>query len=469
MTDLIERTLHRLGERLSGRISRRGDERYAAATAIWAKPVGRAPRAVVHCRTPEDVQSAIRAARDCDLPLSVRGGGHDWAGRALCDGIVIDLSAMNGVIVGLDNRTAQISGGARAADVVAVTDPRGVAPVMGSVGAVGVAGFTLGGGYGALIGRFGLALDNLVAAEVVLADGRIVVATRGNEDELLWALRGGGGNFGAVTTLHHRLHDLPSVRSGMLVYPFAEAKAVLQRCVDLVASMPEDLTVQLGFVGGPDGAPVLFIIPTWCGVRWEGEARVAPFLKLGTLLANTVDVKSYGASLYEFDGSFTNGQRVFIETCWLPVLDSAGIDAFIQAMETVVSPGCAIVTHEFKGAASRVPAEATAFGLRRDHVLVEIIATFIDRSDKLEEQRHRAWTLATRQALDAMALPGGYPNLLVADDADRVAKSYGRNVERLVKAKRHYDPDNVFRSAIPLPAGPDDGRRSQPAAPCGAP
>src|ERR1700738_647465 len=184
MTDLIERTLRRLGGQLPGRVSRSGDDRYAAATAIWPKPVGRMPRAVVHCRTPEDVQPAIRAARDCHLPLSVRGGGHDWAGRALCDGVVIDLSGMNGVVVGADNRAARISGGARVSEVVAVTDPLGLAPVAGSFGGVGMAGFTLGGGYGALIGRFGLALDNLLAAEVVLADGRVVTADQDKDQEL---------------------------------------------------------------------------------------------------------------------------------------------------------------------------------------------------------------------------------------------------------------------------------------------
>src|SRR5262249_10997762 len=157
----------------SSRISMPGDSRYASATAIWAKPVGRMPRAVAHCRTAEEIRSVIRAALDCDLPVSVRGGGHDWAGRALCEGIVIDLSAMRAVVVDPDNRVAQISGGARASDVLAMTDPRHLAAALGSVGAVGVAGFTLGGGYGALIGRFGLALDNLLAAEVVLADGRI--------------------------------------------------------------------------------------------------------------------------------------------------------------------------------------------------------------------------------------------------------------------------------------------------------
>jgi FAD/FMN-containing dehydrogenase len=457
MADLIERTLHWLGERLPDRVSMPGDDRYAAATAIWPKPVGRMPRAVAHCRTPEDVQSAIRAARDGQLPLSVRGGGHDWAGRALCDGIVIDLTGMNGVVVGSDSRTARVSGGARASDVVAVTDPLGLAAVAGSVSAVGMTGFTLGGGYGALIGRFGLAIDNLLAAEVVLADGRIVVATHDHEEELFWALRGGGGNFGVVTALRHRLHPLPSVRSGMLIYPFAEAKVVLERAAEVAAATAEDLTVQVGCVAGPDGA-VVMVVPTWCGSPAEGEARIAPFLKLGTLLAGAVDVMPCGASLTFFDPYLAHGQPTFMETCWLPTLDSRSIDVFIQSM-AAVSPGCAVFTHEFKGAASRVPAEATAFGLRRDHVLVEILATFADRSDKLEEQRHRQWTRATRHAFDAMALPGGYPNLLPGDDANRATKSYGPNAERLVKAKRHYDPDNVFCSTIPLPVSQDHGRR----------
>jgi FAD/FMN-containing dehydrogenase len=451
MAGLMERTLALLDGQLSGLVSRPGDERYAAATGIGAKPVTRMPRAVVHCRTPKDVQSAIRAARNCDLSLSVRGGGHDWAGRALCDGIVIDLSGMNGVVIGSDKRTAQISGGARACDVVAVTDPLGLAAAAGAVGSVGMAGFTLGGGYGALIGRAGLALDNLLAAEVVLADGRIVVANDDNEEELFLALRGGGGNFGVVTAMHHRLHNLPSVRSGMLIYPFSEAGAVLGRCADIAASAPEDLTFQIGCVGGPDGKPVVLVVPTWCGPPEEGEARVAPFLKLGTLLAGAIDATSYGASLSLFDQYIVNGQRVFMETCWVPALDTGSIDIFIQAMETAVSPGCAVFTHEFKGAAARVPAEATAFGLRRDHVLVEILAAFVDRSDRLEEQRHHQWTRATLQAFNAIALPGGYPNFLIGGDADRVAKSYGCNAERLARAKRHYDPDNVFSSAIPLP------------------
>jgi len=171
MSDQIERALRSLERQLTGRVSRPGNDGYAAATAIWAKPVGRMPRAVVHCRTTEDVQLSIGIARDCGLPLSVRGGGHDWAGRALCPGVVIGLSRMSGVVLDVDRSSAIISGSARATDVARVTDPLGLAAVTGSVGAVGMAGLTLGGGYGPLIGRFGLALDNLLAAEVVLAMG----------------------------------------------------------------------------------------------------------------------------------------------------------------------------------------------------------------------------------------------------------------------------------------------------------
>ena len=175
-------------------------------------------------------------------------------------------------------------------------------------------------------------------------------------------------------------------------------------------------------------------------------ARRGPF-------AGALDEKSYGASLTVFDSYLVNGQRTFMETCWLPSLDVRSIEGFIQAMEMAVSPGCAIFTHEFKGAASRVAAEATAFGLRRNHVLVEILAAFADHGDELEEQRHRQWVQATVRAFDAVALPGGYPNLLPRSAADRAAKSYSRNAERLIKAKQHYDPDNVFCSAIPLPVG----------------
>ena len=453
MTDFIENTLLTLSGQLPGRVSRPGDRRYAAATAIWAKPVGPMPRTVVHCRTPEDIQLAIVAARSAGLSLSVRGGGHDWAGRALCDGLVIDLSNMRDVAIAADRRYAHIAGGARACDVFVEADPLGLAAVTGSCSTVGMAGLTLGGGYGPLIGRFGLALDNVVAADVVLADGRIVTAERGRNEDLLWALRGGGGNFGVVTAMRIRLHELPSVVSGMLIYPFSEAQAVLRRYARLVPSMPDELSVQFGAIAGPDGVPVILMVPTWCGSSSQADVHVAPLLELGTLLENTLDVVRYGTSLSVFDPHIVNGRRTFMETCSLPALDDLAIDALIEGVAKAVSAGCAVFTHEFKGAASRVPAQATAFGLRRDHVLIEILASLPDRSDALDEERHRRWAESTRQAFSTTALPGGYPNLLSIGDTDRAANSFEPNVERLARVKQLYDPDNVFNSAIPLPAG----------------
>jgi len=285
---------------------------------------------------------------------------------------------MNGVVVNADQRSALISGGARASDVARVTDPLGLAAVTGSVGAVGMAGLTLGGGYGPLIGRFGLALDNLLAAEVVLADGRVVVADDANEAELFWALRGGGGNFGVVTAMRHRIHELTSVRSGVLVYPFCEARAVLERCADIAAGAPRELTVQIGCVAGPNGPPLVLIVPTWCGLAAARETRTEPFLRLGAFLSGALTTTSYQTALSAFDAYLGDGQRTFMETSWLPALDSGSADAFIGAMAAAVSPGCAVFTHEFKSAATKVTAESTAFGLRREHVLVEILAAFAD-------------------------------------------------------------------------------------------
>ena len=450
MPDSIENALLRLSDGAAARISLPGDEGYVAATSLWAKQKDIVPRAVVHCESAGDVQAAIRTAREHGLPLSVSGGGHDWAGRALCNGIVIDLSHMREVVLGSDHRSVTIAGGARAVDVTTVTDPAGLAVVAGSVSGVGMAGLTLGGGYGPLIGRFGLALDNLLAAQVVLADGRIVRADEQTNADLFWALRGGGGNFGVITAMRHRVHELPGVHSGLLAYPFAEARAVIDSCAALTASAPDELTVQIGLVADPSGTVAVMLIPTWCGRPEDGEAKLEPFLKLGTLLAGRIERKSYGALLGVFDPYIVNGLQAVMETCSLPVLDGDCINAFVHAMETAVSPGCAIVTHEFRGAASRIAEAETAFGLRRDHVMVEMIATFPDRADVMDEPLHRHWACSTRQSL-ATALPGAYPNLLGRNDPYRAGRSYGGNAKRLMEIKRRLDPENVFSSTIPLP------------------
>lgn len=438
-----------LSRKLPGRVSIPGDRRYAAAIATWAK-IDAAPAAAVTCRSVADVQAAIAAARNANLPLSVRGGGHDWVGRALCDGIVIDLSAMREVTIGTDRRTALIQGGARARDVISAIDPLGLAAVTGSCGDVGMAGLTLGGGYGPLIGSQGLALDNLVEAQIVLADGSAVSASAHENQELFWALRGGGGNLGVVTAMRCRLHEIPSVHAGVLIYPLSEAKSVLTRAATLAASMPDEFSVQLGMAAGPDGNFGVLVAPVWCGAPEDAERQLAPFLNLGTLLAGAIERKSQTALLSMFGAMIVDGLRVHIETCSLDALDGDSIDTIVTAMANTVSPGCVILTHEFKGAACRVAADATAFGLRRAHILIEVMTMFPEPENISITERHVAWTRQTREAFTS-ALPGGYPNLLGRDDPARAAASYGDNAARLIKAKRRYDPDNVFSSAIPLP------------------
>jgi FAD/FMN-containing dehydrogenase len=449
VSELFEASALRIGPHLAGKIFWPGNEAYAAATRIWSRQAAEArPRAIIRCQTAEDVQAAIRIAREHDLPLSTRCGGHDWAGRALCDGIVIDLGGMRQVSILPDRQRVEIGGGALAADVAAVTDAHHGAVAAGSVGCVGMAGLTLGGGYGLFIGRYGLALDNLLATEVVLADGRIVTADAENNAELFWALRGGGGNFGVVTTMQQRLHECPGLWSGTLVYPFTEATTVLVGTAALAAEAPDALSVQIVLAADPTGAILVLVMPTWCGDPAEGERWLAPFLKLGTLIAGGIAQQSYGALLTAFDAQLVNGRRTVMETCSLPAFNRAGIDAFIGAMAAAPSPGCMLVTHEFKGAATRVAPGATAFALRRAHVLIEIIAAF-DKPD--DDLKHSQWARSTRESFTA-ALPGGYPNLLARDDTTRAAASYGDNSARLLRAKAFYDPDNVFSSAIPLPS-----------------
>jgi FAD/FMN-containing dehydrogenase len=445
----FQRTIDGLGRHLAGQIYLPDSEGYAAATQTWAKPPdGMRPRAAIHCRSAEDVRAAVLAARESGLPLSVRCGGHDWAGRALCDGVVIDLGGMRGVEP-VGHGRIKIAGGALASDVTAVTDPLGGAVAAGSVGCVGMAGLMLGGGYGPLIGHCGLALDNLLSAEIVLADGRIVTANAGDDADLFWALRGGGGNFGVVTAMEHRLHDIASIETGVLVYPFAEATTVLSGVSDLAAAAPDAFSVQIVLAADPAGTIMVLVIPTWCGDPAQGETWLAPFSQLGTLLAGRTERQSHGAALTMFDSQIINGRRTYMDTCWLPALDRDSIDVMIAAMESAVSPGCMLVTHEFKGAASRIAADATAFGLRRDHVMIEVIAAFDDRRDPSEDLRHRSWARRTRDMF-VTALPGGYPNILGRDDPRR-ADSYGPNGARLLCIKTLYDPENVFASAIPLP------------------
>lgn len=422
---------------------------YQQGTRLWNGAVRHRPALIVRPRTPAQVQAAVRAARDNGLPLSVRGGGHDWAGRSLRPGgLVVDLSAMRQVVVEPRTRTAVVQGGATAGDVVTAAAPYGLCPATGTVAGVGMTGLTLAGGYGPLNGRAGLALDNLLAADVVLADGRLVSAGPDREPELYWALRGGGGNFGAVTSLRIRLHPVPRIVAGLITYPLSRAARVWERLDAFLAAAPDELTVQSGFVSGPDGSPVLFLAPVWSGDTDRGEAAVSPLQRLGPPLAAQTAPMPLARMLRLNERWAPAGRHYAIATRTLTRFTPGATARLAEAAATRTSPLTGISVHHFHGAATRVPLESTAFGLRRDHFVVEIVAVWQPGDERAAH--HRAWADATSDALAPHALPGGYANLLGPDAHDRAAHAYGPHTGRLLAAKKRYDPDRVF-TATPLP------------------
>ncbi|WP_328473606.1 FAD-binding oxidoreductase [Actinoplanes sp. NBC_00393] len=437
-----------LRQRLGERLVTTDDDGFADARKVWNAAVSTQPAGIARCADAAEVSRAVHAARELGLPLSVRAGGHDWAGRALRDGgLVVDLTRMRGVRLDTAGRTVSVQGGATAADLLTVTAPHDLVTATGVVSSVGMAGLTTVGGYGALIGRHGLALDNLLDADVVLADGTHVTAGPDDDKELWWALRGGGGNFGVVTRLRYRLHELPVILAGMLMFPVAEAAAVLAGYAEVVAEAPDELTVMCGFLPGPDGRALPFLCPFWSGTdRSAGKKAVDRLRSLGHPIVDQVVPMPYLGALAMFDGNVSAENHYLLRSRWFPEMSPAAAQALIAGADTLPSPYSALIINRFHGAAARVDPDATAFALRTPHQVAEVIAVWPPGETP---DRPRAWADSVVAALDPVALPGGYPNLLGPEEDERARASYGPNLDRLLAAKRAYDPDNVFASAVP--------------------
>jgi hypothetical protein len=299
--------------------------------------------------------------------------------------------------------------------------------------------------------RFGLALDNLLGAEIVLADGRSTAADASENPDLLWALRGGGGNLGVVTSMRIRLHPLRELLAGLILFPWSEAGTVLRGYADTIASAPDELSIMAGVLSGPDGKPVLFLAPAWSGEPVLGERVMAGLKRLGTAMLAQIGSMTCGDMLGMFDAHVANGRHYAIETRWLSELTPDVIAALVAACGNRTSPFTAIALHHFHGAAARVSADATAFRLRNKHFLLEIIAAWEPTSED-EARVHRRWARDLSQTLAPAALPGGYANLLDPNEHDQIKSAFGSNITRLRELKRRFDPDNVFSSAIPLKA-----------------
>jgi len=444
MSSTLERAVQSLSDT---RFSFPDSPDYATVARIWAH-ADSVPQVVLHCATTADVQAGIRLAQETGLPLSVRAGGHDWVGRALCNGIVLDLTPMRWAEVSPDRQSVRVGGGARGVDVYPVTDPLGLVPVSGTVGLVGVTGLTLGGGYGPLIGLHGLACDNMISADLVLADGSLVTASDTENPDLFWALKGGGGNFGVVTALELKLFPLDSIYSGMAIFPYGQAKAIFDGCAAYRETAPHGLDIQVGILPGPDGALMVAVTPSWIGDPAQGEAVMAPILALGTPLMVNFASTSFGVSRSFFDAHIHLGLHTWGDGIWFPAMTPELTDLLLDQVDKAPSVGCSVLTHDFHGAATQVAPDATPFGLRTPHLMLELVAQI--HPDQGDGGAEREWVRQTKAKTAHLRLPGGYPNMMSAEDGERVQQAYGPNAARLRAIKQRYDPQGLF-TATALP------------------
>jgi FAD/FMN-containing dehydrogenase len=293
-------------------------------------------------------------------------------------------------------------------------------------------------------------LDNLLGAEVVLADGRLVCCDERENPELFWALRGGGGNFGVVTAMRVRLHPVRGALAGMILFPFSQAESVLRGYAEVSASAPDELSVLAVMLSASDGSPVVGLAPMWTGENRQGEEWISRLNRLGTPIMEQVSPTTYASWLAMWDSHTVLGRHCAAESRWLPALTLKTIAPLVAGLQQKTSTFSAIILHHFRGAATRVPLAATAFGLREEHFMLEIIAMW-EPSAEDEGTMHRNWAHSVWNDLASYALPGGYPNMLAPHQQEQTVQAYGSNLGRLQRAKRLFDPEAIFTSAISLP------------------
>ncbi|MGN6390626.1 MAG: FAD-binding oxidoreductase [Gemmatimonadales bacterium] len=426
---------------------------YDEARTIWNAMIDRRPWLIVRCATAEDVARAVRFGRAHDLLVAVRGGGHNIAGNAVCDGgLMIDLSPMRSVRVDQAARTAVVGPGCTLGDVDRTTQSYGLAVPLGVNSTTGIAGLTLGGGFGWLSRRLGLTIDSLLSAEVVTADGEIVRASASEHPELFWGLRGGGGNFGVVTSFEFRLHPVgPEVLAGLVVHPLGAAKDVLRYYREFVAGTPEALACWFVMRLAPPlpflspewhGKPILALAMCWSGDVSVGEKVTAPLRGFGSPLADVVAPNPYADWQTALDPLLTPGFRNYWKSHDFLELSDGLIDVLVSHAERIPDPNTEIAYAQLGGAVSRVPGEATAYGHRDAQYVMNVHGRWADPD---RDAVCIGWARDLFRAAAPYATGGVYVNFLTGDEPDRVRAAYGSNYERVVALKNRYDPTNLFR------------------------
>lgn len=417
---------------------------YDAARAVWNAMIDKRPALIVRCRGAADVIRAVNFAREHGLLLSVRGGGHSVAGTALCDGgMMIDLSLMRGICVDPVGRTARAEPGLTWKELDHETLAFGLATTGGTVSSTGIAGLTLGGGVGWQMARHGLTCDNLLSADIVTADGRLLTAGPSQHEDLFWAVRGGGGNFGIVTSFEYQLYPMEStIAGGMMLYPMEQARDVLRFYRGYSQNAPDDLTAFAGLLTTPDGHNVAAIIAAWFGPPDQAAQHLEPLRKFGVPLADLIGQIPYGQLQKMFDAATPSGLRRYWKSGYFPELPDDLIDAILKHATTKTSPYSLILFFHIHGKAAQVAPDATAFGARTTQWDFDIIPQW---QAAVEDRRHIEWARGFWKEVEPFT-KGVYVNHLDTDDgATRVRAAYGRNYDRLVSIKRKYDLGNLFR------------------------
>jgi FAD/FMN-containing dehydrogenase len=443
-TTVDDAMLSELASTFAGDLVRPGDASYEEARRVHNGLVDKRPSLIARCAGTADVVDVLRFATGLGVPISVRGGGHNVAGRAVIDdGVVIDLGRMKGITIDPATMTARAQGGVTWREFNREAAVHGLATTGGFVSTTGIAGLTLGGGFGWLMGRHGLAADNLLSAEVVSATGDVLQANDASHDDLFWALRGGGGNFGAVTGFEYRLHPLREVTGGVVAHPFESAGEFLRFYRDFTQDVPEDLGTFAGLVHAPDGSGVKLAAVALCHAGDPAQAQIdlKPLLDFGTPILTQVGPMPYPVVNTMFDDAYPRRALNYWKSSFVRALNDEVIDAMVDGFVSCPSSMSAIAIEHFHGAVTRVPVDATAVPHREPGFDLLITSEWTDPSSTEE---NITWTRRTFGRFERAFASRRYLNYL--DDDDPADDAFGPNRARLEQVKQAYDPENVFRS-----------------------
>ncbi len=445
-TDAIleDATVQDFAAGLRGPLLRRNDDGYDAARRVWNGMIDLRPALIARCAGAADVIAAVRFARERELLVSVKGGGHNITGNAVCEGgLMIDLSPMKGARIDPRNRTVHAQAGLTWGEFNRETQAFGLATTGGVVSTTGIAGLTLGGGLGWLMGKHGLSCDNLISADIVTADGKFLTASADENPDLFWGLRGGGGNFGIVTSFEYRLHPVGPVLGGMLIYPRDKSREVLRFYREYARSCPDELTAFAAMMTSPEGAPVVAMVFGYIGDLAAGEKRLASVRKFGAPLADTVAPISYVQLNCLLDAAVPyGGVQRYWKSSFLKELGDDVLGIMIDRAETMRAPMSMVGFFHVHGAATRVGRDDTAYSLRDDQWDYDVISQW---TDTVELAHHIQWTRDYWSAVEPYATGEVYVNHLDAEEANRIQGAYTRNYDKLVSLKNKYDPTNLFR------------------------